>query len=187
MLVQIQDQAYYTVWPMPPAATCILYIDPDSVMILTIFVQTRGASASDSISVAVKEVGVLGVESKADRIRVPVILESFHVKRDPVASWRCYREGKSDRPDSRQPLSRVCWLRFAGSQTWMCSGRKPRVNSAPGATSADLVLLQDSKALSGKSGPAITTLFSLVCSARTLRKFILGAPIKPATNRFAGR
>jgi hypothetical protein len=39
----------------------------------------RDSNGSDSASSAIEEVSVVGIESKADRISVPVILESLHI------------------------------------------------------------------------------------------------------------
>ena len=33
--------------------------------------------------------GVIGIKSKADRVSVPVILETLHIQRNPVTSRRC--------------------------------------------------------------------------------------------------
>jgi hypothetical protein len=45
-------------------------------------------SYSDCHSVGIEKVGILGIESETDRIRVPVILESLHVYGNPVTARR---------------------------------------------------------------------------------------------------
>ena len=135
---------------------------------------------------AVEEVSVIGIESKADRISVPVILKSLHVQSNSVPGRGCTVQ-ESQITQVLDNLNQERAGAAPGSQTWMCSGRKPSVNSAPGAKFADLVFSR-----LNRPGRKIRTrdhnwCFRSVYSARTLRKFILGAPINPATNRFAGR